>query len=122
MTDQHRAEPIEKESLIVRIRRRPPAQQIAIAAGVLLLLLLLDLLFRPTGVPHPPPPGPAPVGVVVVTEQPVTLTTELHGRTSPYETSDVRPQVDGIIRARLFSEGDYVRGGQPLYRIDPVTY
>jgi membrane fusion protein (multidrug efflux system) len=52
----------------------------------------------------------------------VTLTTELPGRTSPYETSDVRPQVDGIIRARLFTEGDYVRAGQPLYRIDPATY
>ena len=52
----------------------------------------------------------------------MTLTTELPGRTSPYETSDVRPQVDGIIRARLFTEGDYVRAGQPLYRIDPVTY
>jgi membrane fusion protein (multidrug efflux system) len=60
--------------------------------------------------------------VLVVTEQPVALTTELPGRTSAYETSDVRPQVDGIIRARLFTEGDYVRAGQPLYRIDPVTY
>ncbi|HEY6663047.1 MAG TPA: efflux RND transporter periplasmic adaptor subunit, partial [Sphingomicrobium sp.] len=66
--------------------------------------------------------GPTPVGVIVVTEQPVSLTTELPGRTSPYETSDVRPQVDGIIRARLFTEGDYVRAGQPLYRIDPVSY
>jgi membrane fusion protein (multidrug efflux system) len=52
----------------------------------------------------------------------VPLSAELPGRTSPYETSDVRPQVDGIIRARLFTEGDYVRAGQPLYRIDPVTY
>src|SRR5215217_5061941 len=107
MTDQHRADPIERESLIVRFRRRPPAQQIAIAAGVLLLLVLLYLLFRPTGAPQPPPPGPTPVGVVVVTEQPVTLTTELPGRTSAYETSEVRPQVNGIIRARLFKEGDF---------------
>jgi membrane fusion protein (multidrug efflux system) len=60
--------------------------------------------------------------VVVVTEQPVTLTTELPGRTSPFETSDVRPQVDGIIRARLFTEGEYVQAGQALYQIDPVTY
>ena len=58
--------------------------------------------------------------MIVVREQPVALSTELPGRTSPYETSDVRPQVDGIIRARLFTEGDYVRAGQPLYRIDPV--
>jgi membrane fusion protein (multidrug efflux system) len=60
--------------------------------------------------------------VIIAFEQPVTLTTELPGRTSPYETSDVRPQVDGIIRARLFTEGDFVREGQPLYRIDPVAY
>jgi membrane fusion protein (multidrug efflux system) len=62
------------------------------------------------------------VGVIIVREEPVPLSAELPGRTSPYETSDVRPQVDGIIRARLFTEGDFVRAGQPLYRIDPVTY
>jgi membrane fusion protein (multidrug efflux system) len=122
MTDQHHADPSEHETLIVRFRRRPPAQQLAIIAGVLLLLLLLYLLFRPTGAPQPPPPGPTPVGVVVVTEQPVTLTTELPGRTSPYETSEVRPQVNGIVRARLFKEGDFVTAGQPLYQIDPSTY
>lgn len=36
--------------------------------------------------------------------------------------SDVRPQVDGIIVARLFKEGSYVQAGQPLYRIDPRPY
>ena len=69
-----------------------------------------------------PQQGPAPVGFVAVTEQPVTLTTELPGRTTPYETSDVRPQVNGIVQARLFTEGDVVRAGQPLYRIDPSPY
>lgn len=112
-----------RETLWVRFRRRPGAQQIAIAAGVVIALLLAVYFFfgRP-GDAQPPPPGPTPVGVLVVTEQPVTLSTELPGRTAPYETSDVRPQVDGIILARLFTEGDYVEAGQPLYRIDPVTY
>lgn len=122
----NRIEPIqsiEQDSLWVRIRRRPVAQQIGLAAAAFGLLLLLGwLLFPQSGGSQGPPPGPTPVGVIVVTEQPVTLTTELPGRTSPYETSDVRPQVDGIIRARLFTEGDYVRAGQALYRIDPVTY
>ena len=122
MTIEGDAAPGERESVIVRFRRRPAGQQIAFAAGVLVVLLLLYLLFRPTGTPPPPPPGPTPVGVIVVTEQPVTLTTELPGRTSPYETSDVRPQVNGIVRARLFTEGDYVTAGQPLYQIDPSTY
>ncbi|MFL6842859.1 MAG: efflux RND transporter periplasmic adaptor subunit [Sphingomicrobium sp.] len=80
------------------------------------------LLLGNNQAPQGPPPGPAPVGVIVVKEEPVTLTAELPGRTAAFETSEVRPQVDGIIRARLFTEGDYVRQGQPLYRIDPVTY
>ena len=67
-------------------------------------------------------PGPAPVGVITVQYQPVTLTTELPGRTSAYETSEVRPQVNGIVTARLFQEGDFVAKGQPLYRIDPAPY
>jgi membrane fusion protein (multidrug efflux system) len=66
--------------------------------------------------------GPTPVGVIVAKTEPVTLTTELTGRTSAYLISEVRPQVGGIIKARLFQEGGYVRAGQPLYQIDPATY
>lgn len=66
--------------------------------------------------------GPPQVGVVTVREEPVTLSNELPGRTNAYETSEVRPQVNGIVLARLFAEGDLVRAGQPLYRIDPAPY
>lgn len=66
--------------------------------------------------------GAAPVSYVVVKQDTITLTTELPGRTSPYESSDVRPQVNGLIVARLFTEGDMVHQGQPLYRIDPAPY
>ncbi len=52
----------------------------------------------------------------------MTLSSELPGRTSAYETSDVRPQVNGLVLARLFQEGDMVRQGQPLYRIDSSPY
>ena len=113
----------ENQTLWIRLRRRPLPQQIAIAiAAVAVLLLAAWLLFGNRAASAPPPPGPTPVGVLVVSEQPVTLTDELPGRTSAFETSDVRPQVDGIILARLFTEGDYVRQGQPLYRIDPASY
>ncbi|SEJ08827.1 membrane fusion protein, multidrug efflux system [Sphingomonas sp. OV641] len=66
--------------------------------------------------------GPPPVGYVTVQPQAVTLTTTLPGRTAPYETSEVRPQVNGLIVDRLFKEGDYVRRGQPLFRIDQQPY
>ena len=69
-----------------------------------------------------PPPGPPTVGFVTVREQPVTLSTELPGRTTAYETSEVRPQVNGIVLQRLFEEGEMVRKGQALYRIDPAPY
>jgi membrane fusion protein (multidrug efflux system) len=52
----------------------------------------------------------------------VELTTTLPGRTSPFETSDVRPQVNGIIIGRPFVEGANVRTGQLLYQIDPAPY
>ncbi|MGP7796067.1 efflux RND transporter periplasmic adaptor subunit [Sphingomonas sp. CLY1604] len=68
------------------------------------------------------PQGPPQVGYVVVRDQSVTLTTELPGRTTAYETSEVRPQVNGLVLDRLFVEGDMVRKGQPLYRIDPAPY
>jgi membrane fusion protein (multidrug efflux system) len=120
---QQRVNSYASDTLNVRFRRRPLIQQIAIAAGALLIILLVAwLLFGRAGTPPPPPPGPQPVGVIVVQEQPVALTAELPGRTAPYETSEVRPQVDGIVRARLFTEGDYVSAGQPLYRIDSATY
>ena len=66
-----------------------------------------------------PPPV---VGVVTVEPQSVVLTSELPGRTSPYLVSEVRPQVGGVIKARLFTEGSNVRAGQPLYQIDPAPY
>jgi membrane fusion protein (multidrug efflux system) len=46
----------------------------------------------------------------------------LPGRTSAVRGAEVRPQVDGIILKRLFTEGSEVKAGQPLYQIDPATY
>jgi membrane fusion protein (multidrug efflux system) len=68
------------------------------------------------------PQGPPQVSVVTVQPQAVTLTTTLPGRTTAFETSDVRPQVNGLVLARLFTEGDNVRKGQALYRVDPQPY
>ncbi|GAA4003998.1 efflux RND transporter periplasmic adaptor subunit [Sphingomonas humi] len=50
------------------------------------------------------------------------LISELGGRAVAFETSEVRPQVSGLIQRRLFSEGSYVRQGQSLYQVDPSLY
>jgi membrane fusion protein, multidrug efflux system len=71
------------------------------------------------GPPAPPPPA---VDVVTLHARPVTLTTDLPGRTSAYRTAEVRPQVSGVLLKRLFNEGDMVHAGQQLYQIDPAPY
>lgn len=50
------------------------------------------------------------------------LSSELSGRVSAYTVSEVRPQVNGIIKARHFEEGSDVKEGQVLYTIDPELY
>lgn len=62
------------------------------------------------------------VDVVTLQTQPLTLHTELPGRTSAYRIAEVRPQVGGIVLKRLFKEGSDVKAGQVLYQIDPATY
>ncbi len=66
-----------------------------------------------------PPPA---VGTITIIEQPVALTTELPGRTSPFAVSEIRPQINGIVLKRLFVEGSTVKAGQALYQIDPSLY
>jgi membrane fusion protein (multidrug efflux system) len=62
------------------------------------------------------------VGVVTLTPQQVAITEELPGRTTAFRISDVRPQVNGIILKRMFTEGSEVTEGQQLYQIDPASY
>ncbi len=73
---------------------------------------------------QPPPPAPPPPAVTAITLQgePVSLTRELPGRSSAFVVAEVRPQVTGIVRKRLFTEGGLVEQGQPLYQLDDSTY
>ena len=64
---------------------------------------------------------PTEVGVLVAQPQSVEQTVELSGRTAAYQESEVRPQTSGVILKRLFTEGSFVREGQPLYEIDSST-
>ena len=62
------------------------------------------------------------VTVVTLKEQTVTLRRELPGRTNAYLVAEVRPQVGGVLKKRLFEEGSLVKAGQPLYEIDDAIY
>ncbi|MCL6715498.1 efflux RND transporter periplasmic adaptor subunit [Klebsiella sp. T2.Ur] len=62
------------------------------------------------------------VSVHVVHSEPLSVTTELPGRTSAFRLAEVRPQVSGIILKRNFVEGSDIKAGESLYQIDPATY
>ncbi|WP_305067745.1 efflux RND transporter periplasmic adaptor subunit [Luteimonas sp. MC1825] len=66
-------------------------------------------------------PRPA-VTVATLAAQQVTLTRELPGRTHAWLVAEVRPQVNGLVARRLFTEGALVEAGQPLYQLDDATY
>ena len=95
-------------------RRVLPALMSVLAAG-----LALAACGRQQQQPQMPP---ASVGFITIAEQPVALTVELPGRTTPFAVSEIRPQISGIVQKRLFVEGSTVKQGQPLYQIDPAPY
>jgi membrane fusion protein (multidrug efflux system) len=91
--------------------------------SVVLIALLGGLLLvgcdRPQAQPRPSVPE---VATVTVQPQQIVLTTELPGRTSAYRIAEIRPQVNGLIQKRLFTEGSDVQAGQVLYEIDPAHF
>ena len=92
---------------------------IKVVAVTTLLALIAGCGQEQSTAPQMPPPA---VGVVVAQPTTLNLTTDLPGRTVAYRLAEVRPQVNGIIKKRLFEEGSYVEEGQLLYQIDDAKY
>lgn len=67
---------------------------------------------------------PPPVAVTVITleRREIPVTSTLPGRTAPFRVAEIRPQVGGLLRERLFTEGESVALGQPLFQIDPAPF
>lgn len=91
-----------------------------------LLIALLAILIVGCGKGTAPGGGMAqrPLEVTTVTMAPqrLALNVELPGRTSSYRIAEVRPQVNGIILKRFFTEGAEVKAGDQLYQIDQAPY
>jgi membrane fusion protein (multidrug efflux system) len=70
-----------------------------------------------------PASAPKPeVTVATLATEAVALTRELPGRVSPFLVAEIRPQVGGIVRKRLFEEGTFVKAGELLYQIEDAAY
>ena len=63
--------------------------------------------------------GPVAVRTVQVSKQAMPQVIDVVGTVESEHSVAVRPQVSGVLTAVLFKEGERVKAGQPLFRIDP---
>ncbi len=89
---------------------RPPA--------LFLLLLGLASMATPPAWAQFGPQGPPAVGVVTAERRPVTESTEFTGRIEAVNRVDIRARVVGFLQERTFQEGQEVKAGDVLFRIE----
>jgi RND family efflux transporter MFP subunit len=88
--------------------------------SVLLLITAAASACGRGGAQAPPVQAPAAVGVIALEPKPVTITSEFVGLLRSRRSSQVRPQVEGIITRIFVKSGDRVTLGTPLLQIDPL--
>ena len=90
---------------------------IAVGAGIWAYL-------EPNASPAAKNPAAAeiPVKMARAEVRDVPLTLEITGRTAAFETVTVRARVDGQVQAVPFAEGQHVRQGEVLVRLDPADF
>jgi membrane fusion protein, multidrug efflux system len=69
-----------------------------------------------------PAPQALPVGTTPVQVKPVTQSTDFVGRVEAMQRVDIRARVTGFLQDVAFKEGDLVKEGDVLYRIEPDTF
>lgn len=98
--------------------KRAPSSRHALPSTLLLAVMLAACNSEQAAAPS----QQLQVSVVSLHPQPVAITAELPGRVSANLIAEIRPQVSGIIKSRLFREGGEVKTGDVLYEIDPAPY
>lgn len=88
------------------------------------LLALIPLLSLAACQPSSPT-GPAAAPIVVAQKlapRATVVTSEYVGTTEAIEQVEIRPRISGLLERRLAPEGERVRRGQPLFRIDSQPF
>lgn len=65
-----------------------------------------------------PQPTAVPVGTVMAERKPIAKTLDFVGRVEAINRVEIRARVTGFLDAVLFKEGDLIKEGTPLYRIE----
>src|ERR1700688_4784032 len=91
------------------------------APAICAVLLACAVMVAPS---HSQQPAPAPlrVGVVKAERTAITKTMKFVGRVEAINRVEVRARVTGYLEGVLFREGDLIKKGAPLYRIEHGTF
>ncbi|TFW27165.1 efflux RND transporter periplasmic adaptor subunit [Massilia horti] len=66
----------------------------------------------------PPAPGPVQVSVMTVEPRDTPVQFEFVAQTQSSREVEIRARVDGFLDKRLYTEGDMVKAGQPMFQMD----
>lgn len=87
--------------------------------AVILAVLALAACGKP---PAPPAAGPPEVGVITIAAEDIPAEFSYVGRTVPNNSVQLRARVTGILLERPYQEGQLVKKGDLLFRIDPAEF
>lgn len=93
----------------IRVPAELRLQFICVAAAILATVIVTPVLAQQSTVP---------VGTVYAERQPIAKTSDFVGRVEATDRVEVRARVKGYLEEVLFKEGDTVKKGQSLYRIE----
>jgi len=82
------------------------------------MVILICGFGAPAIAQQPAAPAAVPVGTIAVEKKPIEQTMDFVGRIEAVDRVDVTARVKGYLEAVLFREGDMVKTGTPLYRIE----
>lgn len=104
-----------------------PAQSSRIAFRRFRFISLISLLLLTTQATAQTPPGGAPqgltgVGTVTMQTVEVPYIRTLPGRAVAFETGEIRARVSGVVEEILYAAGDNLNPGDPMFRIENLTY
>ncbi|WP_419813778.1 efflux RND transporter periplasmic adaptor subunit [Glacieibacterium sp.] len=107
----------------IRATKRQHRQTaIALVLGAAALLAVGVAKFGGNGAPAQAAPPPPAVSVAVPLLRQVDEWDDYIGRFAPSKAVDIRPRVSGALTGIFFKDGEIVKQGQLLFRIDPRPF
>jgi membrane fusion protein (multidrug efflux system) len=87
-----------------------------------LCIIFAVLAFNSPTVAQQQMPTAVPVGIVKAERKPITKAGEFVGRVEAVSRVDVRARITGFLEEVVFNEGDLIKEGAPLYRIEKRSF